>query len=77
MPPIGVERRQIRGIPCVGQKIEIHDRRTRGIDPVQDEIRADKPCAPGHQNRVTYVAHSNRVYGTKQAQWDNSGASSA
>ena len=37
------ERGQIGGIARIGQQVEIHHRRTGGLNPTQNEIRADEP----------------------------------
>ena len=52
MPPITLQRLQIRRIPRIAQRIEIHHRRASALNPSQNKIRPDKTGAARNQNRV-------------------------
>ena len=75
IPLIALERRQVPGVPGVGQQVQIHHSPGAGLHPAQNKVRADEPRPAGHQNRVVHALHCHRVYDTKHATCDDSGVS--
>src|SRR5579883_318826 len=55
MARISIQRTQVFAVPCVSQIVQIDDRRADVPQPLQNKIGANKPRAPGHQDRTRTV----------------------
>jgi hypothetical protein len=52
---IPLQRRQIGWVARIGQKVQVDDGRSRGPDPAQDKIRADKTCSACDQYGILHL----------------------
>jgi len=49
---IGRYALEVAKVACVGQFVQVNNRRSLLLDPLQNEVRPDETRAPSHQKRV-------------------------
>jgi hypothetical protein len=66
---ISIQCRQVGWISRVSEQVEVHHRRARGSDPIQDEIRAYEAGPACNQYRIQVQFLRTSVYAAESVAW--------